>query len=313
MVDRVTIGVLGGNSWIANVAVLPAIAVSRNATLGTVGTRNGPVRYDDVLADPANDAVYIPLPNGLHRHWVERVAARGKHVLCEKPLAPTAADAAAMFRACELAGVHLAEAYMTPFHPRSREVRQRIRSGDLGELRHADAAFTFPLAPASAETNYRWLPEQGGGALLDVGIYCLAPLLDAFGLPSQASAQSVRTDRGIDLTTSASLRWPDCGTASVLVSFELAERQSLQICGTEGTMSIDRAFTPGPDDKTFTVQRLDGRTEEFSTDGGNCYVGMIEAFADSVLGRAAWERTPAEVLAVLSLCEDLATPPTVVA
>src|SRR6187431_2313652 len=98
--DQITIGVLGGRSWIANTAVLPAIAASRGAVVGSIGSRSGPISYQDVLDDPANDAVYIPLPNGMHLEWVERAAAAGKHVLCEKPLAATVAEVEQMAAAC---------------------------------------------------------------------------------------------------------------------------------------------------------------------------------------------------------------------
>src|SRR6266550_4737254 len=125
-------GVIGATSQVAQKAVLPAIVASPGAHLAAVasesaadggGGRFGAARayrtYAALLDDPEVDAVYVPLPNGLHRQWVERAAAAGKHVLCEKPLAPTAADAEAMGAACAEAGVALLEAYMTPFHPRA--------------------------------------------------------------------------------------------------------------------------------------------------------------------------------------------------
>src|SRR5207249_1242510 len=96
----------------------------------------------DLLDDPEVEAVYIPLPNSLHREWVERAAAAGKHVLCEKPLAPTAADAEAMVATCAIAGVTLLEAYMTPFHPRAKAIEALVASGRLGALRFARAVFT---------------------------------------------------------------------------------------------------------------------------------------------------------------------------
>ena len=130
--------------------------------------------YASLVEDPEVEAVYVPLPNSLHREWVERAAAAGKHVLCEKPLAPTAADARAMADACAAAGVALLEAYMTPFHPRARAVEALVASGRLGALRFGRAVFTGVL---DRPDDHRWRPEMGGGALLDVGIYCVAPLL----------------------------------------------------------------------------------------------------------------------------------------
>ncbi len=186
-------GVIGATSQVAQKAVLPAICASPTARLVAVASERavdldtvclGAARayrsYAALLEDPDVEAVYVPLPNSLHREWVERAAAAGKHVLCEKPLAPTAADARAMARACEVAGVTLAEAYMTPFHPRARAVECLVASGRLGELRFARAVFTGIL---DRRDDHRWRPEMGGGALLDVGIYCLAPLVAAAGRP----------------------------------------------------------------------------------------------------------------------------------
>jgi D-xylose 1-dehydrogenase (NADP+, D-xylono-1,5-lactone-forming) len=301
----VTIGVLGGSSWIANGAVIPAIDASTRATVGSIGSRSGPLSYDDVLADPSNDAVYIPLPNGMHRHWVERAAAAGKHVLCEKPLAASSVDVRAMIAACDAAGVLLAEAYMSPFHPRSIEIARRLDGGDLGEVRHAEAAFTFPLADAP---NYRWEPEQGGGALLDVGIYCLSPVVRAHGgPPSSVNADAITSASGIDATTSVRLVWPGGGTASVLTSFELPERQWLHVAGTGGSLAVHRPYTPGFDDVSFEIVRPDGSVERHTTDGGNCYVGMVDAFAGAVLGDAVWPRSATEVLAITELCELIAS------
>ena len=302
MTEPVTIGVLGGCSWIANAAVLPAIGASAHAVVGSVGSRSGSTTYDDVLRDPANDAVYVALPNGLHREWVERAAAAGKHVLCEKPLASSTADVIAMAAACDAAGVVLAEAYMSPFHPRSAEIAGRLGSGDLGDIRRVDAAFTFRLAEGD---NYRWLPDQGGGALLDVGIYCLAPIICALGIPSGVDAWAVLAPTGVDLTTSARLTWLSDTDASVLVSFELPERQSLFVAGTGGSLAVDRPYTPGPHDVAYAITRPDGAVEQHTTDGANCYVGMIDAFAASVRGRAEWPRPISDVLAVLGLCERI--------
>ncbi|MEN9507141.1 MAG: hypothetical protein RI958_3067 [Actinomycetota bacterium] len=304
MSTPVTIGVLGGRSWIFDLAVGPAMRSCDAVRLGSVGSRVGPLGYDDVLADPGNDAVYIALPNGMHLEWVERAAAAGKHVLCEKPLGCTPDEVRSMAAACDAAGVVLAEAYMSPFHPRSAEISRRLGSGDLGELRHSESAFTFRN---SDPTNYRWSPEQGGGALLDVGIYCLSPLLLAAGeAPSQVRASVMRAASGVDATTSAQLRWRNGATASVVTSFELPERQWLHIAGTEGSLTVARRpFTPGPDDGEFRIARPDGTVERHDVGGANIYVGMLQAFAAAVRGDEAWPRPISEVVAVATVIEQI--------
>jgi predicted dehydrogenase len=209
-----------------------------------------------------------------------------------------------MAGACDAAGVLLAEAYMTPFHPRSIEIARLLDGGDLGDVRHAEAAFTFRLVD---DANYRWMPSQGGGALLDVGIYCLSPILLAFGgLPTEVIASAVMASSGVDATTSIRLAWSAHATASIVTSFELPERQFLHVAGTAGALAVERPFTPGPADTTFTITRPDGSAETHETAGGNCYEAMIDAFADAVRGRAAWPRPTSEVLAVTGLCEMIA-------
>ncbi|MEX1218423.1 MAG: Gfo/Idh/MocA family oxidoreductase [Acidimicrobiales bacterium] len=309
MGEPLTIGILGANSWIANAAVIPAINDCPNAVLGALGARSGPIGYLDVLSDPAVEAVYIALANGDHLEWVERAAAAGKHVLCEKPLAVSSAEARRMFEACDSAGVLLAEAYMTPFHPLSATLATLIDSKDLGTIRHVASQFTFPLAlpETDAEINYRWRTEQGGGALLDVGIYCLDPIVRILGTEGlQIEVQTTYADTGIDLTTSVWLRSPSGITASVLVSFELPENQALQIDGTAGSLQVARPFTPGTDETTFGITRRDGTLDEYRAEGANCYERMINAFADSVRGSRPWPRSSADVLSTITLSELIA-------
>ncbi len=298
----VTIGVLGGTSWIANAAVIPAIAQSPLAQVGALGSHNGAVSYADVLADPDVDAVYIALPNDMHTPWVLAAAAAGKHVLCEKPLGASAADARVMADAAAAAGIVLAEAYMTPFHPRSEAIDRCLRSGDLGEIRHIDAAFTFCLTEPD---NYRWFAERGGGALLDVGIYCLSPVVAALGGPPSTVSAQVSIAAAVDATTAAWLGWPSGATASVVASFELPERQALLVSGTGGTLTVTQPFTPGPDDTDFAITWSDGRVERRSTAGGNCYVAMIDAFAAAVRGDVRWPRPIDESIMMADLLDRI--------
>jgi predicted dehydrogenase len=214
-----------------------------------------------------------------------------------------------MIDACDAAGVLRAEAYMTPFHPLSVALAALIDSGDLGEIRHVASQFTFPLAlpEVGTEINYRWLTEQGGGALLDVGIYCLDPVQRVLGSEQLGiEAQITTADTGIDLTTSAWLRNSSGITASVLTSFELPENQSLQIDGTAGSLRVDRPFTPGTDGSVFTITRSDGSLDEYRIEGANCYALMIGAFVDAVRGSTPWSRSSADVLSTIGLCEAIA-------
>jgi predicted dehydrogenase len=305
-------GVIAATSYVAQKAVLPAIVASPGARLVAVasegagaegdGARFEPERlyrsYAALLDDPEVDAVYVPLPNGLHRPWVERAAAAGKHVLCEKPLAPTAADAEAMAAACARAGVTLLEAYMTPFHPRAAAVEALVASGRLGALRFARAAFTGVLA---RHDDHRWRPEMGGGALLDVGIYCVAPLLAAAGrVPARVEATAVLSKSGVDSSFSGWLDFGDGFAAVIECSFDAPERQSLEIVGTEAAVLVERAHTPGPGDVSFTLRSRDGGVEEIVAGGADPYRLMIEHFS-TVVGGAPPRRSPADSITLLAL------------
>jgi D-xylose 1-dehydrogenase (NADP+, D-xylono-1,5-lactone-forming) len=309
-------GVIGATSQVAQKAVLPAIVASPGARLVAVASARaadgGGGRFDAehayraytaLLGDPGVEAVYVPLPNSLHREWVERAAAAGKHVLCEKPLAPTAADAKAMGAVCRAAGVTLLEAYMTPFHPRARAIDALVRSGRLGALRFARAAFTGVL---DRPDDHRWRPEMGGGALLDVGIYCVAPLLAAAGRPpARVEAAASVTRSGVDASFSGWLDWSNGFTATIECSFDAPERQSLEIIGTEAAVSVDRAHTPGPEDVMITLRSRDGRVEQMVVGGADPYRAMIEHFQAVVRGVAEPSRTCADSVALLTVLDRL--------
>jgi predicted dehydrogenase len=309
-------GVLGATSQAARKAVLPAIVASPRGRLIAVASERaadggagpfGPVRayraYAAVLDDPEVEAVYVPLPNSLHREWVVRAAAAGKHVLCEKPLAPTAADAEAMATACATAGVALLEAYMTPFHPRASALETLVASGRLGALRFARAAFTGVL---DRRDDHRWRPEMGGGSLLDVGIYCVAPLLAAAGrIPARVEASATLAKSGVDASFSGWLDFGDGFTATIECSFDAPERQFLEIVGTEAALVIDRAYTPGPADTAMTLRHRDGRIEEIIVRGADPYREMIEHFQTVVRGAAVSRRPCAASVTLLTVLERL--------
>jgi predicted dehydrogenase len=307
--------VIGATSFVARQAVLPAIAASPVARLvaaaservDDAGAAFGAARsyrtYLEVLEDPAVEAVYVPLPNGLHRSWVERAAAAGKHVLCEKPLAPTAADARAMAAACAAAGVRLLEAYVTPHHPRARALASLIAAGRLGAPRFARALFTGVL---SRRDDHRWRPEMGGGALLDLGVYCVAPLLAVAGrAPERVEAAASVTASGVDASFAGWLDFGDGFTATIECSFDAPERQSLEIVGTEAALTVERAHTPGPDDVAFTLRSRDGRVEEVVAGGDDPYRIMVEHFGALVRGEVATCRSPAASIATLAVLDRL--------
>ncbi len=276
-------GVLGARSMIFRQAIAPAIEASEGRHVVQRAASQG--AYERVLDDPAVDAVYLPLPNGLHREWAERAAAAGKHVLCEKPLGRNAAEAEAIIAACASAGVVLMEAYMTPHHPRSAEVVRLAASGELGELLFGHLGFTFPHPNPR---DHRFDPVLGGGALLDVGIYTVAPLLAITGQePEHIDASARTTDRGVDVSISARLRFPGGFAATIECSFEAPDRQTLELVGTRGDLRAGTAFTPGLADDSFVVTDREGRTVTHRPGGGPLYLLMLDRFAAVVRGEAS--------------------------
>jgi xylose dehydrogenase (NAD/NADP) len=306
-------GVIGANSFIANAAVLPAIEAALNARLVATASRGGDVperwagtdagSYEAVLAHPDVEAVYVPLPNGMHCEWTEKAAAAGKHVLVEKPLASDSVTARAMADVGAAAGVLIAEAWMTPFHHRYRQFIDG--AGKIGGLEHIESRFTFTIGPEAAD-NYRWDPDQGGGALLDVGIYCLGPIVDLFGSePSSINAVEQLTDRGVDASTSAQLTWAEGRSASIHCSFIDEETQTLQVSGVDGSMYISsEAFTGAAADDTYR-QTIGERMQDVHVDANDSYQSMIEAFASAVRDEREWPRPVERSIEMLTLIERI--------
>lgn len=320
--DRVIgVGVLGATSWIYTAALARAFAavdgveVVHEASRGAVPVDADPATrrprisadYGAVLEDPAVHLVYNPLPNHLHEEWTLAAAAAGKHVLCEKPLAIDATAAARIADGCDRAGVHVLEAYMSPFHPRTAALQAFVADGGIGPVHHGEAR----MCGVMAEDNHRWRVEAGGGALLDVGIYCLEPILTAMGWdgapPERISASSRLGGDGVDTDTSAWIRLADGRTAHVFVSFAAADQQHLRLSGSTGTLEVDvRHATPDRRDSGFAVRRLDGSVEAVPTGTGDCYEGLVAHARDVLRGVAEPLRPPSRSIAIARVIDAIA-------
>ncbi len=309
----VGIGILGATSFIATRAIIPAIEAASGTHVAAVASRSvdlsdewgtrAAADYADVVADAAVDAVYIPLPNGMHAHWADRCAGHGKHVLCEKPIARSATEAAAMASVCERRGVLLAEAWMTPFDPRFARVIELARDGAIGGIERVEGTFTFTLDPAH-DDNYRWQPHQGGGALADVGIYCLGAAVELFGPDATVtSASQATTSGGVDARTEAELRWTNGATGRVRASFVDDEVQHLAIIGSRGELHLEGdAFTGGHSATDITDGH--GAVVE-SVRPDDCYRRMVEAFAAAVRGVAEWPRPVERSIDMMAIIDDI--------
>lgn len=191
--------------------------------------------YEDLLADPAVEAVYIPLPNSLHVPWSMRALEAGKHVLCEKPLTPRAAEAEAAFDAAERAGRVLMEGFMWRYHPQTEALVRLAR--ELAPLRVVRAAFGFPL-PVDP-TNVRLQAVLEGGALMDVGCYCLSALRLLCGEPERLHGEAVAAGDGVDGRFAAVLRFPGGVLGTFDCGFDVPWRGCIEVVGEGGTLVAD--------------------------------------------------------------------------
>lgn len=259
--------------------VLHALASRDLAVAQAWATEFGAARsygsYEALIADPEVDAVYLPLPNELHRPWVEAAADAGKHILCEKPLALDANEAEAMAAYCRDRGVVLTEAFMWRHQPRTAAVRKLVAEGAIGDLRLIRSSFSFSIA----EGDWRLDSTRGGGALWDVGCYGVSTArLFAGSEPIDVRASAHFGPTGVDLSLAAVLRFPGDVLASIECSFEQPFRCVYELVGTKGSIDVPLAYLP-PDRPVARVFDIEGRlVTEHEFDGRNQYACMVDAF-----------------------------------
>ena len=239
--------------------------------------------YEELLADPAIDAVYVPLPNFLHHEWVLAAIAAGKHVLCEKPLAVTADQAQEMVDAAHAAGVVLAEAFMYGHHPRYDRLHEVVRSGEIGEIRSITGTFTFDASDEPGLTVFAGHP--GGGAIYDVGCYVLhaaRTLLGTEPLAVTAHAQVSAAHGGVDMMTCALVEFPEGVSLLLQCGMWTADEDSLRILGSKGRIEVLSAFFAAAGAEGFSVQVGDGRRDEQVQEGDH-YALQADRLARAVL------------------------------
>ncbi|MBO0697036.1 MAG: Gfo/Idh/MocA family oxidoreductase [Zavarzinella sp.] len=260
--------------------------------------------YEQLLADPDVDAVYIPLPNSMHADWTRKAAEAGKHILCEKPLCPTAAEAADLVAYCRAADVRLMDGFMWPHHPRTHRVRQMLRDGVIGEVRRVTGAFTFKMEPLNA-ANIRLQPELGGGSLLDVGCYPVFGIRWAFGAePVRAFARAQKLN-GVDVEMTGQLAFADGRMASFDCGFTLPLRGWLEIAGTDGVIRVPEMWLPHPR-ATWEVQRHGKPAETHAVEGEDQMVHMLDDFAAAVWAGRDPSPPPEEAVKTLRVLDALA-------
>jgi D-xylose 1-dehydrogenase (NADP+, D-xylono-1,5-lactone-forming) len=240
--------------------------------------------YEELLADGEVEAVYIPLPNGLHVEWTLAALAAGKHVLCEKPFSPRADEVERCFDAAERAGLVLSEGFMWRHHPQADRLVELARSGAIGELRLIRAAFSFPL---NRFPDVRWDAELDGGALMDVGCYCVSgSRLLAAAEPERVNGEAVMAPSGVDARFAGTLRFPGDVLAVFDCGFDLAPRDELEAIGSDGSLFLDDPWHS--QEPRIELRGADGSLETVEVERANPYRLELEDVSAAIRG----EREP---------------------
>ncbi len=303
---------------IAASAYVPAIQASGNGHLYSVSSRSpdraevfagmhGFVRFhethEELLADPEVDGIYNPMPTSHHYSWTLKCLEAGKPVLCEKPFCETAVEAEEIRRISQETGVLAVEALMYRHHPLTQTLRDLILKGTIGELRMIENSFHAVQNPDST----RFDPALGGGALNDLGVYCVSHACFLAGeFPLDIRAAGWRGPTGVDESVSMSLRFPSGGVASLNCGIRLPFACDLRVTGTRGRFEVhDGAMIPRSNDEYCIELTLDGETSQITVPKANHYQLTAEAFVRAVRGEEE-PRPPLEsTIATLMVMDEV--------
>ncbi len=292
-------GILGAAKF-AREHMAPALQLAPGGSLVALATRDAtkavPFReiapalnvhgsYDDLLADDGIDAVYIPLPNTLHEEWTVKALAAGKHVLCEKPVAMSAAGIDRLIAARDAAGKLAAEAFMIVFHPQWLLVREMLSKGAIGPLRHVDGVFAFDNREDVG--NIRNQAELGGGALRDIGVYVIGSTRFVTGQEPVELRGRIRWEAGFDAFAQIDAAFPGF-TYAAAVSIRLAPVQQMNFYGERGVLRVLTPFNARVAGEAVVEHaRPDGTVTRHRFPREDQYVAQVTAF-----NAAAREGTP---------------------
>ncbi|MDW7674933.1 MAG: Gfo/Idh/MocA family oxidoreductase, partial [Bacillota bacterium] len=200
--------------------------------------------YEAMLQDPEIDAVYISLPNHLHKKWTIEAAKHGKHILCEKPAALTARETQKMVQFCRRNKVKFMEAFMYQFHPQHERVKEIIAAGEIGDVKFMRASFSFLLL--QREGNIKTNRSKGGGSIYDVGCYCLHAIRNILETePTEVHIYAdIDPDFQVDTSAFGYIKLQNGVNAYLDCSFDMTLRAEYEVIGTKGQIKVPRAFRP---------------------------------------------------------------------
>jgi predicted dehydrogenase len=316
-VEHLRIGILGAAKIAPSALVKPARSVS-DVEIHAVAARD-PARaakfaakhgigrvhdsYDALLADPDVDAVYNPLPNGLHGEWTVKALEAGKHVLCEKPFTANAEEAEQVAAVAASSGKVVMEAFHWRYHPLAARMREIVAGGVLGDVRRIETTMCIPL-PFPNDIRYRY--DLAGGATMDVGCYAIHQLrFLADAEPTVTSAQARLAKPEVDRWMQAELAFDDGRTGRITCALWSATplKLSIRVSGDQGEMSVFNATGPHMYNRV-TVRALAGTTRE-RVAGGPTYVYQLQAFADAVLREGPVLTPPSDSVANMRVIDGV--------
>lgn len=254
------------------------------------GFRRAYGSYEELLDDPEIEAVYIPLPNTMHYEWTIKALRHGKHVLCEKPLAPDAEQAKEMFRAAKENKVLLMEAFAYQHSPYIKEIKKVIDSGMIGELRYGEAAL---ITSDYDSSNIRMRRETLGGCTYDIGVYSISFLQRMMGeKPEKIYASGSFSEEGIDMYSTGIFEYQngckahfDCGM--VLATEKNSSLDRFQLHGTKGSVVSENFAFNAPGSLTYRIRTFQGLDELRTVDVPNNYCLEVEQFGRCIRGEEA--------------------------
>ena len=294
MTNPIRWGVLGASNF-AKEQMAPAIHAASGAKLAALATSSPDKAagfqafqpdlklhnsYEEMLADPEIDAIYVPLPNHLHVEWTLKALDAGKHVLCEKPLAMRAADFDAVIARRDATGLLAAEAFMIVHHPQWRRTKALYEDGAIGRLVLVDGVFSYDNR--SDPGNIRNKPDTGGGSLPDIGVYTFGSARFVTGEEPTAVEAHVRRENGVDVFAHVTADFPSFRYSSV-TSMRMFPRQYMAFHGEEGVMRLTCPFNASIFGQAeLTLERAGMVVETTRWPGVNHYVLQVENFGRSI-------------------------------
>jgi D-xylose 1-dehydrogenase (NADP+, D-xylono-1,5-lactone-forming) len=237
--------------------------------------------YEALLEDADVEAVYISLPNSMHVPWTLRALEAGKHVLCEKPFSRRPHEVEEAFDRAEEAGLVLSEGFMWRHHPQAAKLAQLVADGAIGRLRVVRAGFSFQLAAVHGADDARFDPALDGGALMDVGCYCVNAIRFLGGEPERVQGEQVVGESGVDVVFAGTLSLADDVVAHFDCGFILPRRAELEVIGEAGSLFADDAFqirSPG-----IELRTEDG-SEHIAVEPANSYRLELENVSAAIRG-----------------------------